>query len=65
MEESWFIVADGLVFLCDAAGIPNGEGRKVEERGGAWTARQMLRDRRLQRPNEPYRGKLNYPPLKY
>ena len=62
IEKSWFIVQDGLVFLCDAAGIVNGEGRAVERNDPTWTARQMLRGRRMSRPGAAIMGSINYPP---
>ena len=62
IEEGWFVIADGQVFLCDSAGLVNGEGRAIARDDPTWTARQMLRERRLPRPGEPFRGRINYPP---
>jgi hypothetical protein len=44
IAEGYFIVQDGKVFLCDAAGMPNGEGHTIL-RDAPFTARQALRQR--------------------
>jgi hypothetical protein len=43
IAEGWYVIHDGQVFLCNAAGVVEPEGRKVEERGATYTVRTMLR----------------------
>ena len=44
IEESYYVVQDGKVFLSDASGVPNGEGHTIV-RDELFTARRALRQR--------------------
>ena len=64
IEESWFVIRAGEVFLCDAAGDVTGEGRKIERNDAGWTAKQMLREKLATRRAGPNHRPLVYPVLK-
>jgi hypothetical protein len=60
IEESYYVVQDGKVFLSDASGIPSGEGHTIL-RDALWTAKTALRQRlAAQRGDGP-----NHRPIQY
>jgi hypothetical protein len=66
IAEGWYVLHDGQVFLCNAAGVVEPEGRKVEERGATYTARAMLRAKlSAPQPGAVDHSPIRYPVLKY
>jgi hypothetical protein len=61
IEEGFFVVRDGMVFLTDANGAPSGEGHTIL-RDAAFTARQALRNRLAARRSGPDHGPIQYKP---
>ena len=61
IEEGWYVVQGGKIFLCDSAGYVTGEGHAIV-RSELYTARTALRNRLAAR-HRP--GELDHSPIVY